>query len=177
MSSMPFDDWFEDETYERGAVPGGVDTPRWFEVEAAGPQGVNRLATVTGCAMLGEISEMAGPGDGTLTIDTGYALDPSQDTAEDIVDGNAELLHSTSVALAGLMAEDTNDRDGWIESVDAGLVAKGKRRHLVLTVKLNIDGDLAATRLSYSVVLLFQSRRPPAVEFSVTASLKEDDSG
>jgi hypothetical protein len=158
--SLPFDDWTETDT------PFHIESLRWFEVEAGGPGRVNRLATVTGI-LLTQIADARDIGDGIITLDTGYALNPNSDQWSGLIDGQTGPLVSCYVVLASIGGQDDaatgGNRNGWLESVDANFQSVGNQLDLFLTIKANLDGDIAFMRIGYQVILLFNSNRPPAM--------------
>jgi hypothetical protein len=172
--SLPFDDFSQFATTNwPSGQPSGVDTPRMMELEAAGPGAVNRLAIVTGHAWLSGNPDADygnawfNPGDGMITITTGYRL-TAHDRFEGLVDDDAALKHSTYVSLANVQSTGNGDFNAWIDGVDVDMLldeTDHRFRVLVLTIRANIDGDLAFVKLSYSVLLMFNSARPPALDF------------
>jgi hypothetical protein len=159
--TLPFDDWLDADGPDQSDQPGGIVSLRWFEVEANGPGKVNRLASVAGIGITQNATP--GAGDGTITLDAGYGLNATLDQWDGLTDGQTGPLASCYVVLSsvGGVTDDVG-RSGWLESVDASLQSVGNQLNLFLTIKANLDGDIAFWRIGYQVVLLFNSNRPPA---------------
>jgi hypothetical protein len=160
--TLPFDDWLDADGPEQSNQPGGIVSLRWFEVEANGPGNINRLASIAGIVLTQNAVPAAG--DGTITLDTGYGLNATLDQWDGLTDSQTGPLASCYVVLSSVGGV-THDigRSGWLESVDASLQSLGNQLNLFLTIKANLDGDIAFWRIGYQVVLLFNSNRPPAV--------------
>ncbi|MGA9565764.1 MAG: hypothetical protein WBS19_09600 [Candidatus Korobacteraceae bacterium] len=164
--TLPFDDWLDADGPDQSNQPGGIVSLRWFEVEANGPGKINRLASIAGIVLTQNASPGAGDGagDGTITLDTGYGLNATLDQWDGLIDAQTAPLASCYVVLSSIGGvTDDVGRSGWLESVDASLQSVGNQLNLFLTIKANLDGDIAFWRIGYQVVLLFNSNRPPAV--------------
>lgn len=166
-SNLPFDDWTEADGPLWGEQPGEIVGASWFEVEAGGPGLINRIASVAGI-LVTSIGDLRNIGDGTITLNTGYNLNPKTDQWESLIEGQGGPLVSCFVELSSIEAQDDAlademPRSGWLESVDADLRSVGNQLGLFLTIKANLDGDIAFERIGYQVILLFGSTRPPAI--------------
>jgi len=156
---LPFDDWSEADG------PQNIESIAWFEAEASGPGKINRLASVTGI-LVTQIADSLNMDDGTITLDTGYALNPNSDQWTGLIDGQNGPLVSCYVVLSSIGGTDPSsgaDRNGWLESVSANFQSVGNQLELFLTIKAGLIGDIAFMRIGYQVVLLFNSNRPPAM--------------
>jgi len=110
-----------------------------------------------------------GLGDGVVVIDTGYRLhgrdiwEKGQLLGDDSADDSVELMHSTYVAFANIAAtgQTFTARDGTIDFVETSV----EHGYLRITIKVNLDNDILLAKLSYNVVFLFNSQRPPALDF------------
>jgi hypothetical protein len=174
----PYDDFTVSVAKAYGAVPGGLDMPRVVELEVQGPGDVNRLASVTGVAWLGYTPDwlfmpsQPGMDDGVVVIDTGYRLHGRDrwEKGQLLGDDSAELMHSTYVAFANIAGtgQGFENRDGTIDFVETSLEHDQDDSRLLdlrLTVKVDLNADIMLAKLSYNVVLLFNSERPPALDF------------
>jgi hypothetical protein len=173
--TLPFDD-FNDTSVPGGTDPGQVTDWDWFEIEASGPGLVNRVAFVSGLATPGLAgtwprsdpdSDSVGIGDGILDIDTGYELDLGSggvDQVSKLVRDQEGPLASVYVALGSLAGKD-DTVNAWLESADIHFDTDALlMSHLKIRVKLNASGAVSISRITYQVVLLLHSTRPPESE-------------